>query len=46
VREHKGPVYAPKTLEVVDALPLTGIGKADRKAIRARYWDGEARQVH
>ncbi len=46
VREHKGPVYAPKTLEVVDALPLTGVGKADRKAIRARYWQGEARQVH
>ena len=46
VRERKGPVYAPKSLEIVDALPLTGIGKADRKAIRARYWQDLDRQVH
>ena len=46
VRERKGPVYAPKSIDVVDALPLTGIGKADRKAIRARYWESETRQVH
>ncbi len=46
VRERKGPVYAPKSIDVVDALPLTGVGKADRKAIRARYWESETRQVH
>lgn len=46
VRERKGPVYAPKSLEIVDALPLTGIGKADRKAIRARFWQDRDRQVH
>ena len=46
VRERKGPVYAPKSVELVDALPLTGIGKPDRKAVRARYWQGEDRAVH
>jgi fatty-acyl-CoA synthase len=46
VKEKKGGVYAPKSLDIVDELPLTGIGKADRKAIRARYWDAGARQVH
>ena len=46
VRERKGPVYAPKSIDVVEALPLTGVGKADRKAIRARYWESGTRQVH
>ncbi len=38
VREHKGPVYAPKSVEIVEALPLTPVGKADKKALRAQYW--------
>ena len=46
VREQKGKVYAPKSLDLVDELPLTGIGKPDRKAIRARYWQAGERQVH
>jgi fatty-acyl-CoA synthase len=46
VREKKGAVYAPKSLEFVDELPLTGVGKADRKAIRAKYWPSDGRQVH
>jgi fatty-acyl-CoA synthase len=46
VKEKKGPAYAPKTVELVDSLPLTPVGKTDKKVLRARYWKGEGRQVH
>jgi fatty-acyl-CoA synthase len=46
VKERKGPVYAPKSVDVVDSVPLTGLGKADRKALRARYWQGTERAVN
>lgn len=45
VRDKKGPVYAPKTIEIVDALPLTGLGKPDKKKLRAQYWSEATRQV-
>lgn len=45
VREHKGAVYAPKSVEFIDALPMTPVGKADKKVLRARYWEGHQRQV-
>ena len=40
VRERKGPVYAPKSVDFADTLPLTAVGKADKKALRAPYWGG------
>jgi fatty-acyl-CoA synthase len=46
VRDKKGPVYAPKTVELVDSLPTTPVGKADKKALRARYWSGQTRLVN
>jgi fatty-acyl-CoA synthase len=46
VRDKKGPVYAPKSVEFLDALPLTPVGKADKKALRARYWAGQTRNIH
>jgi fatty-acyl-CoA synthase len=46
VRERKGAVYAPKTVEVVDSLPLTPVGKADKKVLRARYWADRDRAVN
>jgi len=46
VRERKGPVYAPKSVDVVEALPLTPVGKADKVALRERYWAGHDRRVH
>jgi fatty-acyl-CoA synthase len=46
VREHKGPVQAPKSIDFVDALPVTGLGKPDKKALRAKYWTGQQRAVH
>ena len=38
-------MQAPKQVVVVDALPLTGLGKPDKKAVRARFWEGAARSV-
>jgi fatty-acyl-CoA synthase len=46
VREHKGAVYAPKTVDFADSLPVTALGKPDKKALRAKYWSGEGRGVH
>jgi fatty-acyl-CoA synthase len=45
VRDHKGPVYAPKSVEFLDALPVTPVGKADKKVLRAKYWEGRERHV-
>jgi len=44
VREHKGPIYAPKSVEFIAALPMTPVGKADKKVLRARYWAGRERR--
>jgi len=46
VKEKKGSVYAPKSVDFVDAIPLTAVGKADKKALRAPYWSGQGRLVH
>ena len=37
VRERKGPVHTPKHVIVTDRLPLTALGKPDKKALRATY---------
>ena len=39
VRDRKGPVHAPKHVIVAERLPLTGLGKPDKKALRATYQD-------
>ena len=41
VKERKGSVQSPKQVIVADALPLTPLGKPDKKALRAQFWDGE-----
>ncbi len=45
VKERKGSVQSPKRVVVVDSLPLTGLGKPDKKAVRARFWEGADRAV-
>jgi fatty-acyl-CoA synthase len=45
VRERKGGTHTPKQIEFVDALPLTAVGKVDKKVLRAKYWSGQSRQV-
>jgi len=46
VRSRKGPVHTPKAIHVVDALPLTPVGKPDKKALRRRHWPESGRAVH
>ncbi len=45
VKEQKGSVWAPKTVEFVDHLPLNPSGKVDKKSLRAPYWAGRKRQI-
>ncbi len=45
VKERKGSLVAPKSVEFWDAIPLTNLGKVDKKKIRAPYWQGKERQV-
>jgi fatty-acyl-CoA synthase len=45
VKEAKGSVQAPKSIDFVDNIPLTAVGKPDKKAIRARYWGDSERSV-
>jgi fatty-acyl-CoA synthase len=40
VRDRKGPVHVPKNVIVVDSLPVTPLGKPDKKALRAHYSGG------
>lgn len=37
VKEAKGAVQSPKTVVFADSLPLTALGKPDKKALRAQY---------
>jgi fatty-acyl-CoA synthase len=45
VKDRKGSVQSPKRIEIVDALPLTALGKPDKKAVRAQFWEGAGRAV-
>jgi fatty-acyl-CoA synthase len=45
VRQRKGPVCVPKSFEEIDAIPVTAVGKPDKKALQGRFWDGETRAV-
>lgn len=45
VKAMKGGPHPPKRIEFVDALPLTGVGKVDMKALRSAYWANQDRMV-
>ncbi len=45
VKGKKGSQQAPKRVEFVDALPLTALGKIDKKQLREPHWAGQARRV-
>jgi len=42
VRDRKGAVHAPKRVVVAETLPLTPVGKIDKKALRARLSEAES----
>ncbi len=46
VKDQKGSHHAPKSIDLVDSLPVTPVGKPDKKALRARYWAGSDRLVN
>jgi len=45
VKQKKGSMMAPKTIEFRDEIPLTNLGKVDKKTIRAGFWKGLDRAV-
>jgi fatty-acyl-CoA synthase len=46
VKDKKGAVHAPKSVDFVDAIPVSALGKPDKKALRAQYWQGSDRLVN
>ena len=45
VKAKKGSLMTPKSVDFVDVVPVTLIGKLDKKALRAKYWEGKERRV-
>jgi fatty-acyl-CoA synthase len=45
VKERKGSVQSPKQVVVVDSVPVTALGKPDKKAVRAQFWAGAERAI-
>lgn len=45
VKAKKGSAHAPKQIEFVKELPMTGVGKVDKKVLKARFWTGRDRMV-
>jgi fatty-acyl-CoA synthase len=37
VREIKGPLHTPKTVDFVSVIPLTPVGKPDKKLLRMQF---------
>jgi fatty-acyl-CoA synthase len=37
VRDRKGPVQTPKRIEVLNRIPLTAVGKPDKKELRRMF---------
>jgi acyl-CoA synthetase (AMP-forming)/AMP-acid ligase II len=50
LREHVKTLIAgykaPRSMEITDALPLSGAGKVLKRELRQKYWGGSERQVH
>jgi fatty-acyl-CoA synthase len=45
VKARKGSAHAPKQIQFVEQLPMTGVGKVDKKVLRAGFWSGRDRMV-
>nr|WP_087575072.1 AMP-binding protein [Sphingomonas sp. CDS-1] len=44
-KERLGSVKAPKTVDFIDSLPRSPVGKVLKKDLRARYWEGANRNI-
>ncbi|KAB2912764.1 MAG: AMP-binding protein [Hyphomicrobiaceae bacterium] len=40
-----GSVKAPKSVDFIDVLPRSPVGKVMRKEVRKKYWEGQSRQI-
>jgi fatty-acyl-CoA synthase len=45
VKARKGSMMAPKKVQFKDEIPLTNLGKVDKKTIRAEFWKDRDRMV-
>jgi fatty-acyl-CoA synthase len=45
VKQRKGSAHAPKHIQFVTELPMTGVGKIDKKVLKAGFWAGRDRMV-
>lgn len=45
VKDRKGSVAAPKSVEFWDSIPLTNLGKVDKKTMREQFWKNRTRKV-
>ena len=46
VKARKGSVLAPKSVDFADSIPVSSVGKHDKKALREIYWSGRERAVN
>jgi fatty-acyl-CoA synthase len=46
VKKAKGSIQAPKSVDIVDAIPLSALGKPDKKGLRQQYWGDLDREVN
>jgi len=46
VKEAKGSVQSPKSVDFVTSIPLSPLGKPDKKALRKQFWGDRARGVN
>ena len=44
-KQRLGSVKAPKSVDFVDSLPKSPVGKVLRKEVRNRYWTGRDQRI-
>ncbi|MFM8533271.1 MAG: AMP-binding enzyme [Acidimicrobiia bacterium] len=45
VKNRLGSFKAPKSIALVDSLPVSAVGKVLRREVRAKYWQGYDRAI-
>ena len=45
-RERIAGYKTPRSMEIVEALPLSAAGKVLKRELRKPYWEGQERAVH
>jgi len=44
-KQKKGSIMSPKSVDFKDGIPLTPLGKPDKKELRKAYWKNKERNV-